>query len=76
MEFLNKGSLPCRVENFKNIDGFIGQIIASGKATLHELQTVYTLEDALIIYEAEAVTKYNEYLIGRASMKGTNNNGI
>ena len=55
--------------DFKNIDGFVGQIIASGKATLNELKTVYTLEDALNIFEAEAISKYNEYLIGKASIK-------
>ena len=62
--------MPCRVESFRNIDGFIGQIVASSKATLNELKTVYTLEDAMKIYEAETIAKYNEYLVASASMKG------
>ena len=70
MGFLEQGSLPCRIESFRNIDGFVGQIIVSGRATLHELRTIYTLEDAMLMYEAEAVTKHNEYLISQASMKG------
>ena len=69
LKFLERGALPCRIETFKNVDGFIGQIISSGKASLNELKTVYTLEDALDIYEAEAITKYNEFLIAKASMK-------
>jgi hypothetical protein len=54
---------PCHTEEYKNIDGFIGSIIASGKATLKELQTVYSLEDAMLIWESEIIPKYNEYLI-------------
>lgn len=69
LDFLNKGLSLARIESFRNIDGFIGQIIVSGRATLHELRTIYTLEDAMDMYEAEAVTKYNEYLISKASMK-------
>ena len=36
---------------------------------MNELKTVYTLEDALNIFEAVSITKYNEYLIAKASMK-------
>lgn len=36
--------------------------MANKMATLHELATVYTLEDAYDLYEILAVTKYNEYL--------------
>jgi hypothetical protein len=39
----------------------IGQILASGKASLIELRTVYSLEDAFIIWEADIVPKYNEW---------------
>jgi hypothetical protein len=48
--------------DFQNIDGFIGAVIAEGKATLHELRTIYTLEDALDMWEIIAVTRYNEQL--------------
>ena len=44
------------------MDGFIGSIIADGKATLNELKTIYSLEDAFTMYEIIAVTKYNEFL--------------
>lgn len=40
----------------------VGQIIYQKVATLHELQTVYTLEDLYIMYEAIAVPMYNEYM--------------
>jgi len=42
-----------------------GQIISSGKATLHELRTVYTLEDAFMIWEADIIPKYNEWLAAK-----------
>jgi len=44
------------------VDGFIGAIISSGQATLHELKTVYSLEDAFDMWEVIAVTRYNEHL--------------
>jgi hypothetical protein len=48
--------------DYKNVDGLIGSIIADGKATLNELRTVYTLEDAFNMWEIIAVNRYNEYL--------------
>ena len=51
--------------DFKNIDRLIGAIIANKQATLNELKTVYSLEDAYLIWEAIAVTRYNEYLAAK-----------
>ena len=48
-------------QDYRNVDPLIGQIIDGGKATLHELQTVYTLEDAYTIWEACIVPKYNDW---------------
>jgi hypothetical protein len=56
--------------DFQNIDGFIGAIVADGKATLHELKTVYTLEDAFLMWEVIAVTRYNEHLAIEHSKRG------
>lgn len=53
---------PCRQEAYRNIDPLIGAIISSGKATLRELKTVYTLEDAHDIFEIIAIDNYNKYL--------------
>ncbi len=38
-----------------------GRLIASGMATLQELRTVYTLEDAFLMDEALSVRQYNEW---------------
>ncbi|MEE1227264.1 MAG: hypothetical protein UHM08_09205 [Bacteroidales bacterium] len=38
-------------------------------ATLYELKTVYTLEDAMIMYESWAVPKYNEYMANKQALK-------
>ena len=39
----------------------IGVIVSRRLATLHELQTVYSLEDAVDLYEVAAVNSYNEW---------------
>ncbi|POP42323.1 hypothetical protein CHU32_03555 [Superficieibacter electus] len=48
--------------DYQNVDGFIGAIVAEGRATLHELRTVYSLEDAFLMWETIAIPRYNEYL--------------
>ena len=58
--------------DYKNLDGFIGAIIANDKATLNELRTIYSLEDAFLMWEVIAVTKYNEYLAIEYSKKKGN----
>jgi len=44
-----------------NVNGMIAAIIDEKKATLHELRTIYSLEDAYQIWEVIAVRRYNEY---------------
>ena len=39
----------------------MGVIITRKLATLHELQTVYSLDDAAYLYEIAAVNNYNEW---------------
>jgi len=57
--------------DFPNVNSFIGTIVANKQATLHELNTVYTLEDAFDLFEIIAVTRYNEYVaIDNANKKG------
>lgn len=55
--------------DYVNLDGFIGCIISTDKATLHELETVYTLEKAFLIWEAVMVTRYNEWLAVEAAKR-------
>ena len=45
-----------------NCDNFLSAIIASGKASLLELKSRYSLEDAYIIWEAVALASYNDYM--------------
>lgn len=54
-------------KSYQNINGLVGTLVANRIATLHELKTVYTLEDALDMYEAYIIPKYNEW----KSMKNT-----
>lgn len=44
------------------MDGLIGAIISSGKATLHELKSIYSLEDAIDMWEIIVTVRHNEYL--------------
>ena len=41
--------------------GMLGVIITRRLATLEELQTVYSLDDAAALYEIAAVNNYNEW---------------
>jgi len=56
--------------DFVNVDPLVGAIVESGKATLQELKTVYTLEEALDIFEVIAVGRYNEWLAAKEAEKG------
>lgn len=55
--------------DFKNVNSFLAAIISNGKATLHELKTIYTVEDAYIMWEIIAVCKYNEFVAIENSKK-------
>lgn len=52
-------------KEYVNIGGLIGTLVAERVATLYELQTIYSLEDAMDMYEAIAVPKYNEWKINQ-----------
>jgi len=51
-----------QVCSYPNVDPFIGSIISADKAKLHELRTIYDLEDAMDLWEIIAVEAYNKYL--------------
>jgi hypothetical protein len=46
---------------YPTVPGMIGVIITRRFATLHELQTVYSIDDAVDLYEIAAVNNYNEW---------------
>ena len=46
---------------YPTVPGMIGVIITRRLATLHELQTVYSIDDAADLYEIAAVNNYNEW---------------
>lgn len=43
-----------------NVPRLIGNVVGTGLATLHELQTVYSLRDAYDLVEIARVDAYNE----------------
>lgn len=54
----------------ENIHPLFSAIIMNKLATLHELETVYSYEDALNMVEAISVNNYNEWV---ASEEARNN---
>lgn len=48
-------------------------IVSRGVATLHELDTVYSLQDALNLLEVITVQNYNEWSAMEAAKRGNNN---
>ena len=71
---INNGELKSDGDGFAgkdylNVDDLIGVLISNKLATLYELKTVYSVEDAMYMYEAYIVPKYNEYLQNTQAMK-------
>lgn len=54
---------------YPNVSGLIGTIITHKLATLYELQTIYSYEDALDMYEVICVNNYNERQIIKHQQK-------
>lgn len=50
-----------QAKEYQNINGLVGCLIANGLATLNELRTIYSLEDAFDMYEAYIIPKFNEW---------------
>ena len=44
-----------------------GRLVSAGLATLHELQTVYTLEDAFALDEILTIRNYHDWLSSKDS---------
>lgn len=52
------------------MSGLVGVIVARRLATLHELQTVYSYEDALNMAEVIIVQNYNEWAAMETARSG------
>lgn len=52
---------------YSNISSICGALISAKLATLHELQTVYSLEDALDLIEILSVDNYNQRKINNGN---------
>lgn len=68
-------TFPCldnnniKLESYKNVSSLIGMIVSKRLATLHELDTIYSFEDALDLYEIIYVDSYNQAIECEASYK-------
>ena len=59
----------AQLAEYPNVSGLIGTIITHKLATLYELQTIYSYEDALDMYEVICVNNYNERQILKHQQK-------
>lgn len=50
---------------FLNVPPLIGRLIGGGMASLSELQTIYSLEDAMSLDEILRIRTYHEWLATR-----------
>ncbi|MBN1085636.1 transglycosylase [Erwinia aphidicola] len=60
------GSDIAGLVNYENIPRTIATIVSSKLATLHELDTVYGVEDLWRLLEVNTVDNYNQMVINRA----------
>jgi hypothetical protein len=65
LEFLKRVRQEYETESCQNIDPIFAAIIDEGKATLYELKTKYSLEDAFLIWEVVAVKRFNEWWVNK-----------
>lgn len=56
--------------DYANVSSVIGAIVAREKASLHELQTVYSYEDALDLLEIITVQNYNDWVTSEDAKNG------
>lgn len=55
---------PGALADFSNVPTMAAVLMRRNMATLHELQTIYSLEDAYRMHEVLTVSDYNEWMIG------------
>lgn len=71
LKFLGRYQPEGDSQDFINVDPFFAAIIANGKASLKELKTELTLEDAYDLWEIVMTTNFNQWLaVKRASDSG------
>lgn len=49
--------------NYKHVNPMFGVLISRHLATLYELQTIYSIDDAVDLYEIAATDNYNEWQV-------------
>jgi len=61
----NAGSANNRIVEYQSTTQTIATVVSSRLATLHELDTVYGVEDLWILLEVNAVDKHNAYIVSQ-----------
>ena len=60
---LNPGAADGRLLAYQNVSGIVGTLVSARLATLAELQSVYSVEDAYDMLEVLAVDNHNRSLL-------------
>lgn len=67
---LNRGAPSGNPLQPAMVDSLFHAIMANGYATLHELRTIYSLEDAFLMLDSITTTKINEYIAMKEAKNG------
>jgi hypothetical protein len=49
--------------NYPNVSKVLGAVISTGMASLHELQTIYSLQDVFDLLEIAAINGHNRKMM-------------
>ena len=55
----------ARLADYANVPRLIGAVVSTGKATLHELDTVYSIEDCFDLLEISAIDSHNRRILNK-----------
>jgi hypothetical protein len=66
----NQEDIPGLVD-YANIPRPIGVVISAGKATIHECETIYSVEDIYLMLEVIAVDSHNRYMAEEWARRGS-----
>ena len=61
----NSGTTNNRLVEYQATPQTIATVVSSRLATLHELDTVYGVEDLWILLEVNAVDRHNAYIVSQ-----------
>jgi len=69
LRFLREYQPESGQVDFPNVEGWVGAIVGSGRASLRDLKEFLTLEDAFDIWEVITVQAFNDWKVMQKATK-------